>query len=133
MTPCSTTPPFITAFGLQFDHPAGYAGQAPFPGAAPMPATGWTGDLPATFSPAKEMRLRVLDFGVDKYGLNAYIFDSTNDATTNYDKVLFSRTKDAADAVGTLGQGRVGRRQGHDPAAAPSTARPPACWSRSRS
>ena len=27
------------------------------------------------------MRLRVLDFGVDKYGLNAYIFDSTNDQT----------------------------------------------------
>ncbi len=30
---------------------------------------------------------------VDKYGLNAYIFDSTNDGTTNYDKVLFSKTK----------------------------------------
>ena len=34
----------------------------------------------------------------DKYGLNAWIFDSTNDSTTNYDKVLFSRTKSAADA-----------------------------------
>ena len=89
--------PFITAFGLQFDHPAGYAGQAPFPGAAPTPATGWTGALPATFSPPREMRMRVLDFGVDKYGLNAWIFDSTNDGTTNYDKVLFSRTKSAAD------------------------------------
>ena len=32
-------------------------------------------------APPKEMRLRVLDFGVDKYGLNAYIFDSTDDAT----------------------------------------------------
>ena len=31
--------------------------------------------------PAKEMRLRVLDFGVDKYGLNAYIFDFTNDSS----------------------------------------------------
>jgi hypothetical protein len=70
---------FITAFGLQFDHPAGHAGQAPFPGAAPTPATGWSGALPETFSPAHEMRLRVLDAGVDKYGLNAYIFDSTND------------------------------------------------------
>ena len=79
---CSTTPPFITSFGLQFDHPAGYAGQAPFPGAAPTPATGWTGNLPPTFSPAMEMRLRVLDAGVDKYGLNAYIFDSTNDGAT---------------------------------------------------
>ena len=51
------------------------------------------------------MRLRVLDFGVDKYGLNAWIFDSTNDGRTNYDKVLFSRTKSAADAVGILRKG----------------------------
>ena len=106
--------PFIAAFGLQFDHPTGYAGQAPFPGAAPTPATGWTGALPATFSPAMEMRLRVLDFGVDKYGLNAWIFDSTNDGTTNYDKVLFSRTKSAADTRRHPPQGRVGRRQGQD-------------------
>ena len=41
----------------------------------------------------------------DKYGLNAWIFDSTNDGTTNYDKVLFSRTKSAADSVGILRKG----------------------------
>ena len=98
--------PFITSFGLQIDHPSGYAGQAPFPGAAPTPASGWSGALPATYSPAMEMRLRVLDFGVDKYGLNAWIFDSTNDRRTNYDKVLLSRTKDAADAVGILAKGQ---------------------------
>ena len=97
--------PFITSFGLQFDHPAGYAGQAPFAGAAPTAASGWTGTLPATFSPPQEMRLRVLDFGVDKYGLNAWIFDSTNDSRTNYDKVLFSRTKSAADSVGIARKG----------------------------
>jgi 2',3'-cyclic-nucleotide 2'-phosphodiesterase (5'-nucleotidase family)/predicted AlkP superfamily pyrophosphatase or phosphodiesterase len=97
--------PFISAFGLQFDHPDGYAGQAPFPGAAPVAATGWTGDLPDTFSPAMEMRLRVLDFGTDKYGLNAWIYDSTDDETTNYDRVLFSKTKDAVDAVGDLAKG----------------------------
>ena len=99
--------PFIASFGLQFDTPAGYAGQAPFPAAAPTPASGWSGDLPATFSPAQEMRLRVLDFGVDKYGLNAYIFDSTDDHKVDYDKVLFSRTKSAADAVGTLAKGQT--------------------------
>jgi 2',3'-cyclic-nucleotide 2'-phosphodiesterase (5'-nucleotidase family)/predicted AlkP superfamily phosphohydrolase/phosphomutase len=98
-------PAFIQSFGLQFDHPAGFAGQAPFPGAAPVAATGWTGDLPETFSPAQEMRLRVLDFGVDKYGLNAWIFDSTDDSTTNYDRVLFSRTKSADDSVGILAEG----------------------------
>ena len=50
--------------------------------------------------------MRVLDFGVDKYGLNAWIFDSTNDGATNYDKVLFSRTKSAADSVGILRKGQ---------------------------
>ena len=98
--------PFIQSFGLQFDHPAGYAGQAPFAGAAPTAATGWTGSLPTTYSPPMEMRLRVLDFGVDKYGLNAWIFDSTNDHRTNYDKVLFSRTKSAADTVAILREGQ---------------------------
>jgi hypothetical protein len=96
--------PFIGAFGLQFDHPAGYAGQAPFPGADPVDAVGWT-NVPASYSPAREMRLRVLDFGTDKYGQNAYIYDSTNDGATNYDKVLFSPTRDGADAVATLGEG----------------------------
>jgi len=33
---------FIASFGLQFDHPDGYAGQAPFAGAEPTPASGWT-------------------------------------------------------------------------------------------
>ena len=100
----------IRAFGLQFDHsgrvPGGQA--APFPGAAPTPATGWTG-VPQSFSPAMEMRLRVLDFGVDKYGLNAYIFDSTNDGTTNYNRVLFSKSKSGAapDAVATLAKGQI--------------------------
>lgn len=92
---------FVASFGLQFDHPAGFAGQAPFPGAAPSDAMGWT-NVPASYSPPKEMRLRVLDFGVDQYGLNAYLFDSTNDGRTNYDRVLFSRTKDGNDAVATL-------------------------------
>jgi 2',3'-cyclic-nucleotide 2'-phosphodiesterase (5'-nucleotidase family)/predicted AlkP superfamily phosphohydrolase/phosphomutase len=98
--------PFIASFGLQFDHPSGYAGQAPFPGAAPTPATGWTGELPTSSSPPMEMHLRVLDGTIDKYGLNAYIVDGTDDGQTNYDRVLFSRTKDAADAVGTLAEGQ---------------------------
>jgi 2',3'-cyclic-nucleotide 2'-phosphodiesterase (5'-nucleotidase family) len=95
---------FISAFGLQFDTPTGYAGQAPFPGASPSPASGWT-NVPTSNSPAMEMRLRVLDAGVDKYGLNAYLYDSTNDGTTNYDRVLFSPTKDGNDSVGDLAEG----------------------------
>ena len=69
--------------------------------------------MPRTYSPAKEMRLRVLDGRhVDKYGLNAYIYDSKNDRKTRYDRVLFSRTKSGADKRRRPRGGRVGRRQG---------------------
>ncbi|MFN2198983.1 MAG: alkaline phosphatase family protein, partial [Anaerolineales bacterium] len=98
---------FVAAFFLQFDHPAGFAGQAPYAEAAPTDAVGWT-NTPASYSPAKEMRLRVLDFGTDKYGQNAYIFDSTDDGQVNYDRVLFSPTKDGAEAVANLGAGEWG-------------------------
>jgi hypothetical protein len=95
---------FTASFGLQFDHPDGFAGQPPFPQAAPSPAGGWT-DVPQSFSPAQEMRLRVIDAGTDKYGLNAYIYDSRDDGQTRYDRVLFSRTRDGDDAVGDLREG----------------------------
>jgi 2',3'-cyclic-nucleotide 2'-phosphodiesterase (5'-nucleotidase family) len=95
---------FVASFGLQYDHPAGFANQPAYPQAAPAPAGGWS-DVPTSFSPAMEMRLRVLDFGVDKYGLNAYIFDSTEDGQVNYDSVLFSPTKSGAASVGILMEG----------------------------
>src|SRR3954452_4093779 len=49
---------FTRSFGLQFDHPAGFAGNAAFPQAKPSPATGWT-NVPRSYSPPMEMRLRV--------------------------------------------------------------------------
>jgi 2',3'-cyclic-nucleotide 2'-phosphodiesterase (5'-nucleotidase family) len=97
---------FVTSFGLQFDHPAGFAGQAPFAAAAPAPATGWV-NVPVSYSPAQEMRLRVLDAGVDKYGLDAYIYDSTNDNRTNYNQVLFAPSKDGNAKVAILGAGQL--------------------------
>jgi 2',3'-cyclic-nucleotide 2'-phosphodiesterase (5'-nucleotidase family) len=97
-------PKFTAAFGLQFDHPAGFAGNAPFAAAEPTDAASWA-DVPASFSPAKEMRLRVLDAGTDKYGLNAYIFDSTDNGQVDYDRVLLSPSKSGADAVATIGRG----------------------------
>lgn len=95
---------FITSFGLQFDHPAGHAGQPAFAGAAPGDATGWTG-VPASHSPAMELRMRVLDSGTDKYGLDAYVYDSTDDSRVNYDRVLLARDKSGADAVADLREG----------------------------
>src|SRR3954470_2989479 len=80
---------FIASFGLQYDQ------------TAPVGATGWT-DVPRSYSPAKEMRLRVIDAGVDKYGRDASIYDSRNDGKTRCDRVLFSRTKDGDDSRGDL-------------------------------
>ena len=97
-------PAFTAAFGLQFDHPAGFAGQPAFAEAAPSAAVGWT-NVPTSNSPAMQMRMRVIDFGVDKYPLNAYIYDSTDNGRVDYDRVLFSPTKDGAAMVGDLRQG----------------------------
>ena len=95
---------FVASFGLQFDHPAGFAGQAAFPEAAPSAAVGWT-NVPMSYSPAMQMRMRVLDFGTDKYGQNAYIYDSSDDGVVNYDRVLFSPDKDGANKVADLLKG----------------------------
>ena len=95
----------IASLGLQFDHPAGHAGKDPFAGAAPTPASGWT-NVPTSYSPGQQLRMRVLDAGTDKYGLNAYVYDSTNDNTTNYNRVLLSPSMSGSDAVGNLKQGQ---------------------------
>ena len=92
-------PAFIAAFGLQYDQRF-----APPSRAAPVAAAGWS-DVPESFSPAFEMRMRVIDAGIDKYGLNAYLYDSTDDGATNYDRVLLSPTKSGADSVGDLAEG----------------------------
>ena len=89
------------------------AGAVPAGRAAPATSAGPTS--PRSFSPPKEMRLRVLDFGVDKYGLNAYIYDSTQRRPPAV------RPRAVLDDEGRRRRGRrpprgrVGRRQGHDP------------------
>jgi 2',3'-cyclic-nucleotide 2'-phosphodiesterase (5'-nucleotidase family) len=85
-------PALITAFGLQYDQ------------VTLAPATGWS-NVPTSYSPPLETHMRVLDFGVDKYGLDAYIYDSTDDGTENYDRVLFSRGKDGVNQVVDLAKG----------------------------
>jgi len=85
-------PNLIASFGLQYDQ------------VTPAAATGWT-NVPASDSPALETHMRVLDFGVDKYGLDAYIYDSRSDGRTNYDRVLFSRGKDGTAKVADLREG----------------------------
>src|SRR5262249_16880140 len=41
------------------------------------------------------------------YGLDAYIYDSTNDGRTNYDRVLFARGKNTATTVANLRRGQT--------------------------
>lgn len=67
------------------------------------PASGWT-NVPVSFSPAMQEQLEVRgDFIYD-----LYTYDSTDDATTNYDHVLVVQTtdgKDGSQAVANLAQG----------------------------
>jgi 2',3'-cyclic-nucleotide 2'-phosphodiesterase (5'-nucleotidase family)/predicted AlkP superfamily phosphohydrolase/phosphomutase len=71
-------------------------------------ATGWT-SVPASFSPAKETSFTHNDTRIPGGGLwDVYIFDSTNDGTVNYDRVLVvnsSAGKDGSAAVANLAQG----------------------------
>ncbi len=90
----SDRPSLVTAFGVQYDQ------------VTLADATGWTG-APTSFSPPRETRMRVLDFGADKYGLDAYIYDSTDDRAVNYDRVLLARGKNAAAPVANLRRGEL--------------------------
>ena len=96
--------PFVTAFGLQFDHPAGFAeaGAVPRGGAgaghrvdqrAPVLQPG-----PADAAPGARLRRR-------QVRAERLLYYDKNDRRTRYDRVLFSTTKDGADAVADLKQG----------------------------
>jgi len=76
------------------------------------PAAGWT-NVPSSFSPAMQEQLKVTNTAfpasdnVNRF-YDLYIYDSTDDATTNYDRVLVvssTASKDGAQAVANLAQG----------------------------
>ena len=68
---------FTRSFGLQFDHPAGFAGNAPFPQAAPDGRDRLDRTCRApTARPRRCACASSTARHVDKYGLNAYIYDS---------------------------------------------------------
>ncbi|HEX2363296.1 MAG TPA: 5'-nucleotidase C-terminal domain-containing protein [Jiangellaceae bacterium] len=90
----SDRPALISAFGLQYDQ------------VRLTDATGWASP-PTSYSPAKETHMRVVDAGEDKYGLDAYIYDSTDDSQVNYDRVLFSRGKNPISKVADLAEGQL--------------------------
>jgi 2',3'-cyclic-nucleotide 2'-phosphodiesterase (5'-nucleotidase family) len=71
-------------------------------------AAGWT-NVPASFSPAKQATFTHNNSQIAGNGLwDVYIYDSTNDGTTNYNRVLIVNSadlKDGSKAVANLGRG----------------------------
>jgi 2',3'-cyclic-nucleotide 2'-phosphodiesterase (5'-nucleotidase family) len=105
--------PFITAFGLQFDsnldHPA--LANSAFPPDPAYAATktasqmGWI-NLPDSNLAPRATRMRVLDFGIDKYGLNALFYSTEEGAQHGYNRVLFDTDKNPGNGfVADLAEG----------------------------
>ena len=73
------------------------------------PAVGWT-NVPTSFSPAKQTSFTQNNSLIPGNGVwDVYVFDSTNDSTVNYDRVLVvnaSNSKNGSTAVATLAQGQ---------------------------
>jgi 2',3'-cyclic-nucleotide 2'-phosphodiesterase (5'-nucleotidase family) len=71
-------------------------------------AGGWT-NVPASFSPAKQAAFTHNNSQIAGNGLwDVYIYDSTNDGTTNYNRVLIVNSadlKDGSKAVANIGRG----------------------------
>jgi 2',3'-cyclic-nucleotide 2'-phosphodiesterase (5'-nucleotidase family) len=71
-------------------------------------AAGWT-NVPASFSPAKQASFTHNNAQIPGNGVwDVYIYDSTNDSATNYDRVLIVNAadgKNGAEAVANLAQG----------------------------
>ena len=71
-------------------------------------AAGWT-NVPASFSPAKQATFTHNNAQIPGNGVwDVYIYDSTNDGTTNYNRVLIVNSadlKDGSKAVANLGRG----------------------------
>ena len=94
--------PFIQAFGLQFDtnldHPGlpntgAFAPDAQYAGTKTAAQLGWK-NIPASTLAARATRMRVLDFGVDKYGLNVLFYSTETGPGHSYNHVLFDTDKD---------------------------------------
>ncbi|MDQ6682067.1 MAG: hypothetical protein M3Y88_02205, partial [Chloroflexota bacterium] len=96
---------FISGLGLQFDsnvdHPglnnASYPPNPAYAGTTLATADGWT-NLPKSTLPPISVRMRVLDFGTDRYGLNALIY-SGRGAGRSYTRVLFDTDKNPANGI----------------------------------
>lgn len=97
---------FITAFGLQFDsnldHPGldntAYPADPLYSGTQTAKQLGWK-NLPQSTLVARATRMRVLDFGVDKYGLNVLFYSTLTGRDHGYNRVLFDSDMDPSNGI----------------------------------
>jgi 2',3'-cyclic-nucleotide 2'-phosphodiesterase (5'-nucleotidase family) len=97
---------FIQAFGLQFDtsldHPSlpdkgQYKADQSYSGTRDARAMGWH-SLPESDVKPRAVRMRVLDFGIDKYGLNVLFYGEPGGAS-GYDRALFDTNTNPDDGM----------------------------------
>ncbi|MGK2849881.1 MAG: 5'-nucleotidase C-terminal domain-containing protein [Candidatus Limnocylindrales bacterium] len=101
---------FITAFGLQFDSNVDHPGLSntanngqwlpddQYAGTKTAAQLGWK-NLPKSRLAPRATRMRVLDFGEDKYGLNVVLYSAAKDGKPEYDRVLFDTDKDPSNGI----------------------------------
>lgn len=97
---------FIRAFSLQFDsnldHPnlpnsGQYKPDQAYSGRRDARAMGWK-SLPESDVKPRAVRMRVLDFGTDKYGLNVLLYGEPG-GTVGYDRAIFDTNTNLDDGI----------------------------------
>lgn len=114
---------FISSFGLQFDSNVDHPGLsntasdglwAPDPlysGEQTAASLGWQGlkELPKSSLPPRATRMRVIDFGVDKYGLEVLVYSTQQGRGAEYNRVIFDTDKNLLNGtVADLAEGEWG-------------------------
>jgi len=101
---------FIAAFGLQFDSNLDHPGLSntanngqwlpddQYAGTKTAAQLGWK-NLPKSRLAPRATRMRVLDFGEDKYGLNVVFYGAAQGDKPEYDRVLFDTDKDPSNGI----------------------------------
>jgi 2',3'-cyclic-nucleotide 2'-phosphodiesterase (5'-nucleotidase family) len=85
------------AFGVEYQRVG-----APASGIAALSnASGWT-NVPTSFSTAKQLQFDTVNTSLTNDLVDVYIYDSTNDSTTNYDQALLVLGRDGKDGTKKL-------------------------------
>src|SRR3970282_2079313 len=69
-----------------------------YSGTLTAPQLGWK-HLPKSTLATRATRMRVLDFGADKYGLNVLFYSTDRDGHPEYDRAIFDTDMDPANGI----------------------------------